>query len=195
MWLNTKPIQDCRLTRRPWMFEDPYYDRMCSPALPPWFDWGSWAGRLTWASISLRSASLYRGRYLCRIRRAYCLKMAVMYTVLSTAETGFLKMPYTKITPSSEVVPADRKQTLCLYKRADSHVFFRLLVTHLKPLCYLLLLSLSILLWLFGLWAVLHRQVIRCSLSLSQGERFRGRSLQSIYYWPCFSVKRSLQLG
>lgn len=52
----------------------------------------NWAP-LTWASMSLRSASLYRGRYLCRIRRVCCLKMAVMYTVLSTAETGLLKTP------------------------------------------------------------------------------------------------------
>lgn len=154
------------------------------------------SAHLTWASISLRSASLYRGRYLCRIRRAYCLKMAVMYTVLSTAETGFLKMPYTKITPSSEVVPEDRKQTLRLYKQADSHVFFRLLVTHLKPLCYRLSLSLNILLWLLlGLWAVLHQQAISCSLSLSQGERFTSRSLQSICYWSCFQWKVAFSFG
>lgn len=64
---------------------------------------------LTWASIPLWSGSLYMGRYLCRIRRACCLKMAVMYAVLSTADTGFVKTLYTKITPSSEVVPAKKE--------------------------------------------------------------------------------------
>lgn len=64
---------------------------------------------VTWASIPLRSASLYRGRYLCRIRSACCLKMAVTYTALSNAETGLLKTPYAKITPSSEVVPVGRR--------------------------------------------------------------------------------------
>lgn len=69
----------------------------------------SYGSLLTWASIPLWSASLYRGRYLCRIRRACCLKMAVMYTVLSTADTGLLKTLYTKITPSSEVVPVRKE--------------------------------------------------------------------------------------
>lgn len=69
----------------------------------------SYGSLLTWASIPLWSASQYRGRYLCRIRRACCLKMAVMYTVLSTADTGLLKTLYTKITPSSEVVPARKE--------------------------------------------------------------------------------------
>lgn len=81
---------------------------------------GSTWAHLTWASMSLRSASLYSGRYLCRTRRACCLKMAVMYTVDSTAETGLLKTAYTKITPSSEVVPTWKKTVSvkkqeCLY--------------------------------------------------------------------------------
>lgn len=120
---------------------------------------------LTWASISLRSASLYRGRYFCRIRRACCLKMAVMYTVLSTAETGLMKTPYTKITPSSAVVPAGQKT------EPESIQTSRLLC-YLKPSCYLcttFVVSVDIKfknppstcllpLWL---WAVLHQQVVR----------------------------------
>lgn len=120
---------------------------------------------LTWASISLRSASLYRGRYLCRIRRACCLKMAVMYTVLSTAETGLLKTPHTKITPSSAVVPAGQRT------EPESIQTSRLLC-YPKPSCYsctTFVVSVDITfknppstcllpLWL---WAVLHQQVVR----------------------------------
>lgn len=71
--------------------------------------WNCFGSLPTWASIPLWSASLYRGRYLRRIPIACCLKMAVMYTVLSTAETGLWKTLYTKISPSSEVVPAGKK--------------------------------------------------------------------------------------
>lgn len=45
--------------------------------------------------------------------------MAVMYTVLSTAETGLLKMLYTKITPSSEVVPAGKERKDRGHKKAE----------------------------------------------------------------------------
>ena len=38
--------------------------------------------------------------------------MAVVYTVHSTADTGLVKTPYTKITPSSEVVPESDKNVI-----------------------------------------------------------------------------------
>ncbi|KAG9342608.1 hypothetical protein JZ751_016045 [Albula glossodonta] len=55
--------------------------------------------------MARRSVSLYKGMYLCRIRRVCCLKMAVVYTLHSRAETGLVKTPYTNITPSSDVGP------------------------------------------------------------------------------------------
>lgn len=64
--------------------------------------------------------------------------MAVMYTVLSTADTGLLKTPYTKITPSSEVVPAGREtdpqSEFCL--RPSSRSFAH-------PVCSLPIMSVS----------------------------------------------------
>lgn len=60
--------------------------------------------------------------------------MAVMYTVLSTAETGLLKTPYTKMTPSSEVVPAREKAGDKVFAYEQIQVQIKVLFVHLIDL-------------------------------------------------------------
>lgn len=68
--------------------------------------------------------------------------MAVMYTVLSTVDTGLLKTLYTKITPSSDVVPAGKVNVdtikfvyyyLCLYCETGPNILRSIMVAAALP--------------------------------------------------------------
>lgn len=65
--------------------------------------------------------------------------MAVMYTVLSTADTGLWKTLNTKITPSSEVVPARKENVdpinLFLYCDTGPNIFRSMMVAATLPAC------------------------------------------------------------
>lgn len=76
--------------------------------------------------------------------------MAVTYTVLSTAETGLLKTPYTKITPSSEVVPAGQKFPCTIWFCAFDWLICNSGFFYIPPLHIHLM-----------MWAVLYNQVNR----------------------------------